>query len=95
MKLSTNWLREYIEINIPLDELATKLTMAGLEVEEVIPLSKDAIAKAGGSGEVDDIVWDVKVTPNRGDWLSVLGVARECAPLLGSSLRCRRLNLMR
>ena len=84
MKLSTNWLREYIDINMPLDELAVKLTMAGLEVEEVIPLSKDAIAKAGGSGEADDIVWDVKVTPNRGDWLSVLGIARECAPLLGS-----------
>ncbi|MCE5324446.1 phenylalanine--tRNA ligase subunit beta [bacterium] len=87
MKLSTNWLREYININYALDELATKLTMAGLEVEETIPLSKEAIAKAGGSGTSDDVVWDVKVTPNRGDWLSVLGVARECAPLVGANAK--------
>jgi phenylalanyl-tRNA synthetase beta chain len=93
MKLSTNWLREYIDINMPLDELATKLTMAGLEVEEVIPLSKDAIAKAGGSGEADDIVWDVKVTPNRGDWLSVLGVACECAPLTGGKPKMPEIKL--
>ncbi|MEN6415636.1 MAG: phenylalanine--tRNA ligase beta subunit-related protein, partial [Armatimonadota bacterium] len=83
MKLSTNWLKEYIDINCPLDELARRLTMAGLEVEETIPMSKEAFAKAGGSGTTDDVVWDVKVTPNRGDWLSVLGAARECAPLVG------------
>ncbi|MCE5314938.1 MAG: phenylalanine--tRNA ligase subunit beta [Armatimonadota bacterium] len=87
MKLSTNWLKEYIDINCPLDELAQRLTMAGLEVEETIPISKEAFAKAGGSGTTDDVVWDVKVTPNRGDWLSVLGAARECAPLVGGKAK--------
>ena len=69
MKLSTNWLREYIDINRPLDELAAELTMAGLEVEEIISMTRQDFVNAGGFGESDDVVWDVKVTPNRGDWL--------------------------
>ena len=32
MKVSLNWLKEYVDINVPLDDLAEKLTMAGLEV---------------------------------------------------------------
>jgi phenylalanyl-tRNA synthetase beta chain len=35
MKVPISWLREYVDIDIPLEELAHKLTMAGLEVEEV------------------------------------------------------------
>ena len=35
MKVSLNWLKEYIPIDMPTDELAHKLTMAGLEVEGV------------------------------------------------------------
>ena len=38
MRVSYNWLKEYVSISLPPDELAEKLTMAGLEVEEVIPL---------------------------------------------------------
>ena len=33
MKVSLNWLREYVDITLPLDDLAEKLTMAGLEVK--------------------------------------------------------------
>ncbi|HOV70250.1 MAG TPA: phenylalanine--tRNA ligase subunit beta, partial [Clostridia bacterium] len=33
MKASLNWLREYVDINIPVAELAEKLIMNGLEVE--------------------------------------------------------------
>jgi phenylalanyl-tRNA synthetase beta chain len=36
---------------------------------------------------VADTVLDVEVSPNRGDWLSVLGVAREIAALSGARLR--------
>ena len=35
MKLSLNWLKEYVDIDIPPEELAHMLTMAGLEVEEL------------------------------------------------------------
>lgn len=36
MKLSINWLREYVDINCDITELAHQLTMAGLEVNEII-----------------------------------------------------------
>jgi phenylalanyl-tRNA synthetase beta chain len=36
MKVPISWLKEYVDIVLPLEELAHKLTMAGLEVEEII-----------------------------------------------------------
>ncbi len=33
MKVSLNWLKDYVDIKIPVDELARKLTMAGTEVK--------------------------------------------------------------
>ncbi len=36
MKISINWLKQYVSIDIPLSKLADRLTMAGLEVEAVI-----------------------------------------------------------
>jgi len=38
MRVSYNWLKDYVNFDMSPDELAEKLTMAGLEVEEVIPL---------------------------------------------------------
>ena len=38
MRVSYNWLKEYVKFDVSPDVLAEKLTMAGLEVEEVIPL---------------------------------------------------------
>jgi phenylalanyl-tRNA synthetase beta chain len=37
--------------------------------------------------ELDDVILDVSVTPNRGDAMSVLGLARELSALAGSTLR--------
>ena len=74
MKLPVEWLREYVETPLGDDALAAKLTMAGLEVEETTPSD-------------DGPVFHTKVTPNRGDWLSVLGTAREAAAALDVPLR--------
>ncbi len=35
MKISLNWLKDYIDIDLSLEELARTLTMVGLEVEEI------------------------------------------------------------
>ncbi|MBV9848605.1 MAG: phenylalanine--tRNA ligase subunit beta, partial [Armatimonadetes bacterium] len=69
MKLPVEWLREYVQTPLSNDELADKLTMAGLEIEEI-------------TGSEDGPVFHTKVTPNRGDWLSVTGSAREAAAAL-------------
>ena len=87
MKLSVNWLREYIDFDVPIAQLADGLTMAGLEVEEMLDLSKDDFVNAGGEGVAADTVFDVKVTPNRGDWLSMIGVGREAMHLVDGSVR--------
>ena len=36
MKVTYNWLKEMVDINISPEELAKKLTSAGMEVEEII-----------------------------------------------------------
>jgi phenylalanyl-tRNA synthetase beta chain len=69
MRLPVDWIREYVPNDLSLKDLADVLTNVGLEVE--------AVEAAGGTS-----VFDIKVTSNRGDCLSVLGVARELAVAL-------------
>ena len=73
MKLSLNWLNSYFTTQANWDDILYKLTMAGVEVESITPISDD-------SG-VNDKVLELKITPNRGDCLSVLGILREIAVL--------------
>ena len=35
MELVLSWLKEYVDVDLPLPELAHQLTMLGLEVEDV------------------------------------------------------------
>jgi phenylalanyl-tRNA synthetase beta chain len=42
MRISVNWLKELVEINLSAEELAKTLTMAGFEVESIEDLSKNA-----------------------------------------------------
>ena len=39
MKVSVNWLKELVDTQLSIDEIAHTLTMAGLEVEEVTPVA--------------------------------------------------------
>ena len=36
MKLPLSWIKDFVDITLPLEELAQRMTMAGLEVEEII-----------------------------------------------------------
>ncbi|MCL2488885.1 MAG: phenylalanine--tRNA ligase subunit beta, partial [Oscillospiraceae bacterium] len=38
MKISLNWLKRYIDIDVPVQELCDRMVMAGFEVEEIIDL---------------------------------------------------------
>ena len=40
-----------------------------------------------------DTVFDIEVTPNRPDWLSVIGIAREVSALTGNPLRLPEISL--
>jgi phenylalanyl-tRNA synthetase beta chain len=78
MKVTYNWLKDFVEIKIPPQELAAKLTMAGLEVKAVEE-------KAG------DFVFEIEITSNRPDWLSVIGIAREVAAITDRPMKKPRL----
>ncbi|HID06533.1 MAG TPA: phenylalanine--tRNA ligase subunit beta [Armatimonadetes bacterium] len=80
MRIPLSWLREFVAVDMDVNELAHKLEMAGLGVE--------AIDEFGG-----DVVFDLEITPNRGDCLSVLGVAREVTAITGERLRMPQLRV--
>ena len=74
MKISYQWLREWVAVELSPRSLASTLTMAGLAV--------DGIEPHGG----DDVL-EIDLTSNRPDALSHLGVAREVAVLCDLPLR--------
>lgn len=80
MKFTFNWLKELVEVDAAPDELSGLLTMAGLEVEALTPLS-------ASEADENDWLFEISVTPNRGDCLSVLGLAREVAALTDKPLK--------
>lgn len=80
MKVSYNWLKELVDINLAPRELATRLTMVGHAV--------DAVEEHG-----DDFVLEIDLTSNRPDCLSHLGIAREVATILNQPLRLPEIRL--
>lgn len=74
MKLSHDWLKDFVEIKLKPEKLGDKLTMSGLEVESLERVGKD-------------VHYELGVTPNRSDCLSVIGVAREVAALTERKLK--------
>jgi phenylalanyl-tRNA synthetase beta chain len=85
MRASLDWLKDLIDIDIPAHEAAHVLTMAGLEVEGLEEVEGDVVMEVGAAGK--DYVFEVNVTPNRPDCLSLLGIARELSALTGKPIR--------
>ena len=69
MRISLNWLKDYIELDLSLPVLIEKLNMIGLMVEDW---------EEKGS----DVILDIETYANRPDTLGHLGVARELAAAL-------------
>ena len=61
-----SWLKDYVKTNAGVRDVAKALSEHSFSVEKI----------------VDDDVLEIEVTPNRGDGLSVLGIARELAAVL-------------
>ncbi|MFH0935858.1 MAG: phenylalanine--tRNA ligase subunit beta [Candidatus Omnitrophota bacterium] len=74
MKVTYNWLKEFVKSDLAAEALAERLTMVGLEV---VALQKQA----------GDFVFEIEVTSNRPDCLSVIGIAREVAAITGQKLK--------
>lgn len=74
MKISYNWLKDYVDVDKTPQELANDLSMFGF--------AKESIDKVGS-----DTVLDLEINPNRGDVLSILGIAREIAALYNLKIK--------
>lgn len=74
MRIPIGILKEFVSFRVGIPELVRRLTMGGFEVEEVLDVEGETVL-------------EVNVTPNRGDCLSVLGIAREVGALFETALR--------
>ncbi len=74
MLVSWDWLKQYVTLDVSVDEMSERLTMSGLNLEEFHAVG-------------NDFCIDLEVTSNRPDCLGHLGVAREAAVLLGQTLK--------
>lgn len=75
MQISINWLKQYVDIKSDIKTLTDKLSMLGLEVEGYEPT---------GDG---DYVVDIDLTPDRGDCLGMINLAREVAVIEGTRIK--------
>ena len=67
--IADSWLREYVETKATRSQIADALSLHGASVE--------SITKKG-----DDYVYDIEITTNRIDMISIIGMAREVAASL-------------
>jgi phenylalanyl-tRNA synthetase beta chain len=74
MIVSWNWLKDYLDLDMPPEQVEQRLAMAGLNHEE-----------SWASG--DDLAIDIEITSNRPDCLGHLGIAREIAVLFNQPLK--------
>lgn len=74
MKFSEQWLRDWVNPSVDTQTLGDKLTALGLELDGISDLGQDKVIELG-------------ITPNRGDCLSILGVAREVSLGFGTPIQ--------
>ncbi|MEN8154518.1 MAG: phenylalanine--tRNA ligase subunit beta, partial [Acidobacteriota bacterium] len=66
MKVNLNYLKQFVNFNKNNDEMKELLASIGIEVDEILDIEGEP-------------VFEVEITPNRPDWLSHYGIAREIA----------------
>src|SRR6476661_2181157 len=74
MKLSAQWIRDFVDLTVDNDRLAEALTNVGISVE-------------GISGSGADTVFEMEIGTNRPDAMNHYGVAREAAAIYDLPLK--------
>lgn len=77
-----SWLKDYLDLKISPEKVAELLSLHSFSVEKII---KDK----------NDSIFEIEITPNRGDALSVLGIARELRALLGLKLKEKKTKVFK
>lgn len=66
IKIVDSWLREYLDTKASFEQIAKQLSLTSVSVEKIEKIN-------------DDFVYDIEVTTNRPDLMSVTGIAKEAA----------------
>src|SRR6202167_160610 len=74
MKISPQWVRDFVDFDVNYHQLADDLTLAGIAVESV-------------NGEGDETVFEMDITTNRPDAMNHYGVAREFSAIYDLPLK--------
>ena len=69
IKILDSWLRDYVKTDATAKEIAEKLSLTSVSVERVEKYK-------------EDFIYEIEVTTNRPDLMSVVGIARETATVL-------------
>lgn len=69
IKITHNWLKEYLETDATPEQIQKYLSLCGPSVESITKIK-------------DDYIYDIEVTSNRIDTASVIGIAREAFAIL-------------
>ncbi|MHC4526162.1 MAG: phenylalanine--tRNA ligase beta subunit-related protein [Planctomycetota bacterium] len=80
MKISLDWLRDYVDIDLSADEIGEILSNLGFPIESTETVGSDTML-------------DVEITSNRGDCLGHIGIARELAAATGKPLKLPEIKL--
>lgn len=72
IKILDSWLRDYVKTDATPKQIAEKLSLSSVSVERLEKYH-------------DDYVYDIEVTTNRVDLMSVIGLARETAAVLSAN----------
>lgn len=80
MKILYSWLKDYVDINYSPLKLADDLSMFAHEVESINEIK-------------NDVIFDLEITPNRGDCLSHLGIARQVAAMYDRNIKTQNAKI--
>lgn len=83
MKILLSWLKDYVQFDKSAEVLAEDLSMFAHEVESIKNVGEPPV----------DFVLDLEITPNRGDCLSHLGIARQIAAMYSKSLNIPNIEI--
>lgn len=75
-----SWLKEYVDIKLPVEKLAERLSEVGIGVESI-------------KKENNDTIFELEITPNRPDLLCIAGVAREIAAIENKKVKLEIKNI--
>lgn len=75
-----SWLKEYIDITLPVEKLAERLSEVGVGVESI-------------KKENNEVIFELEITPNRPDLLCMVGVAREIAAIENKKIKLTIKNI--